>query len=163
VKRNVIKIRQSTQTLLEIYRHICAHTGMVMEIRGRVPKELTEVRKRMRLDICSRRLVRYRGNGSSQVTVREFLDDTYKNHWCRRDGPIPWLANSPDLKPPDFFVWGYVKSLVYGQRPQNVDDLQQKITAAFAQITPEILRATWRNLSARYELCRARRGGHVEC
>jgi hypothetical protein len=76
------------------------------------------------------------------LTVREFLDDTYKNHWCGLDGPVPWLANSPDLKPPDFFVWGYVKSLVYRQRPQNEDDLQQNITSAFAQITLEMLRAT---------------------
>jgi hypothetical protein len=93
---------------------------------------------------------------------REFLDDTCNNHWCGRDGPIPWPAIAPDLTPPDFFVWGYVKSLVYGQRPQNEADLRQKITAAFAHITPEMLRATCCNLSARYELCRVSRGGHVE-
>jgi hypothetical protein len=51
---------------------------------------------------------------------------------------------------------------VYRQRPQNEDDLQQKITTAFAQITPEMLRAMWRNLSARYELSRVCHGGHVE-
>jgi hypothetical protein len=49
----------------------------------------------------------------------------------------------------------------YGQR-QNEDDLWQ-ITAAIAQITPEMLRATCRNSSARYEMCRDRRDGHVEC
>jgi hypothetical protein len=32
-------------------------------------------------------------------------------------------------------MWGYVKSLVYGQRPQNEADLPEKITTAFAQIT----------------------------
>jgi hypothetical protein len=94
------------------------------------------------------------------LILREFLDDTCNNHWCGRDGPIPWTANSPDLTPSDFFVWGYVKSLVYGQRPQNEADLRQKITAAFAQMTPEMLRA---NMSAQYELCRVRRGGNVEC
>jgi hypothetical protein len=51
---------------------------------------------------------------------------------------------------------------VYGQRPQNEADFRQKITAAFAQITPEMLRATWRKFSAQYELCRVRRGGHIE-
>jgi hypothetical protein len=50
---------------------------------------------------------------------------------------------------------------VYGQIPQNEVDLREKTTAAIAQIAPEMLRATWRNLSARYELCRIRRGGHV--
>jgi hypothetical protein len=87
-----------------------------------------------------------------------FLDDTWNNHWCGSDGPM----DSPDLTPPDFFVWGYVKSVVYAQRPQNEADLRQKITAAFAQITPEMLRTTCCNLSTCYELCRVRRGGHVE-
>jgi hypothetical protein len=54
---------------------------------------------------------------------REFLDDTCNNRSCGRGGPIPWAANSPDLTPPEFFVWGYVKSLVYRQRPQNEADL----------------------------------------
>jgi hypothetical protein len=56
-----------------------------------------------------------------------------------------------------------VEILVYRQRPQNEAALRQKITAVSAQITPELLRATWRNLSARYELCRIGHGGHVEC
>jgi hypothetical protein len=97
----------------------------------------------------------------SSLKSREFLGDTCNDHWCGRDGPISWPTNSPDLKPPDFFVWGYVKSLVYGQTPQNEADLRQKITAAFAHITPEVLRVTWHKLPARYELCRVRRGGHV--
>jgi hypothetical protein len=77
-----------------------------------------------------------------------------RSRWCGRDGPIPWPANSPDLTPPDFFVWVYVKSLVYGQRPQNEAGFRQKTTAAIAHITPEMLRATCYNLSVRYELCR---------
>jgi hypothetical protein len=36
----------------------------------------------------------------------------------------------------------YVKSLSYGQSSQNEADLRQKVTAAFAHITPKMLRAT---------------------
>ena len=57
------------------------------------------------------------------------------------DGPIPWPPNSPDLTPPDFFVWGYVKSTVYTRRPQNLADQRREIAAAFQQITPEMLHA----------------------
>jgi hypothetical protein len=78
------------------------------------------------------------------------IDDTCNNHWCGRDGPIPWPANSPDLTPPGFFVWGYVKTLVYGQRPQNEADLRQ-ITAAFLQIIQEMPRTTCCNLSMQHE------------
>jgi hypothetical protein len=101
--------------------------------------------------------------GSAALIVPEFLEDTCNNHGCGRGGPIPWPSNSPDLTPPDIFVWEHVKSLVYGQRPQNEADLQQKITAAFAQITPEILLSTLRNMSARYELWCVRRGCHIGC
>jgi hypothetical protein len=94
---------------------------------------------------------------------RQFLDDTCSNLWCSRDGPIPWPANSPDLTPPDFFVWVYIKSLVYGQWPQNEADFRQKITVASAHITPEMLCPMCCNLSAWYELCRVYRRGHVKC
>jgi hypothetical protein len=69
----------------------------------------------------------------------------------------------PRLDAARLFMWRYVKSLVYRQRPQSETDLRQKITAAFLQIIPEMMRARWRNLSVRYELCRVRHGGHVEC
>jgi hypothetical protein len=52
------------------------------------------------------------------------------------------------------FQVGYVKSLVYGQRPQNEAELHRKITVAFAQISVEMLSAMWCNLSAQYELPR---------
>ena len=61
-----------------------------------------------------------------------------------------------------FFTWGYVKSTVYAQRPQNLADLRREIAAAFQQITPEMLRATWHNMDSRFDLCRVRNGGHVE-
>jgi hypothetical protein len=30
-----------------------------------------------------------------------------------RDGPIPWSPRSPDITPLDFFLWGYIKDIVY--------------------------------------------------
>jgi hypothetical protein len=97
------------------------------------------------------------------IIVREKLNHIFNGRWCGRDGPIPCPSNSPDLSPPDFFVWGYVKSTVYAKRPQNLADLRREIAAAFQQITPEMLRATWRNMDSRFDLCRVRNGGHVEC
>jgi hypothetical protein len=48
----------------------------------------------------------------------------------------------PGLDASKLFHIGFVKMLVYGQRPQNEVNLQQKITAAFLQIIPEMLSAT---------------------
>jgi hypothetical protein len=80
------------------------------------------------------------------LTVREFLDDTYKNHWCSRDGPIPWLANSLDLKPPDFFVWGYVKPLLY-------KDHRMKMTSNRRSPLP-LHRSHWKCCTPRGATCR---------
>ncbi|KAJ4431753.1 hypothetical protein ANN_20358 [Periplaneta americana] len=71
---------------------------------------------------------------------------------------LAWPPNSPDLTPPDFFVWGFVKDIVYSQKPRNIDDLRVKIAQAFQQITPLMLQRTWAELHHRYELCRVRNG-----
>ncbi|KAJ4438493.1 hypothetical protein ANN_14438 [Periplaneta americana] len=59
---------------------------------------------------------------------------------------LVWPPNSPDLTPPDFFVWGFVKDIVYSQKPGNIDDLRVQITQAFQQITPLKLQQTWAEL-----------------
>ena len=34
---------------------------------------------------------------------------------------VGWPANSPDLPPMDFFVWGRTKELVYKTKPKSLD------------------------------------------
>jgi hypothetical protein len=45
--------------------------------------------------------------------VRDTLDSEFPGRWIGRTGPIPWPPRSPDLTPPDFFLWGYVKDKVF--------------------------------------------------
>ncbi|KAJ8962876.1 hypothetical protein NQ318_001284 [Aromia moschata] len=45
--------------------------------------------------------------------VRDFLNVEHPNRWIGRNGPIHWPARSPDLTPCDFYLWGYMKQLVY--------------------------------------------------
>ena len=53
------------------------------------------------------------------------------SHW----GNIPWLAQSPDLVPCDFFLWGYLKGEVH-KRPHNLVELKKVIREEIQQITP---------------------------
>lgn len=94
--------------------------------------------------------------------VRLFLNDAFPNRWIGRGGPINWPARSPDLNPLDFFFWGFVKSHVYNTRPQNVNDLRQRIVQACNRVTPEMLSAVRRNLRRRLRTCIAVEGGHFE-
>ncbi|GBN90374.1 hypothetical protein AVEN_197162-1 [Araneus ventricosus] len=47
------------------------------------------------------------------IDVRLHLNATYGQQWIRRGGPVLWPARSPDLNCLDYFLWEYVKSLVY--------------------------------------------------
>ena len=38
--------------------------------------------------------------------VRQWLCENFPRKWIGRRGPIEWPARSPDLTPPDFFLWG---------------------------------------------------------
>ena len=37
-----------------------------------------------------------------------------------------WTPHSPDLNPPDFYLWGFVKDHVYENRPQSIAELRTK-------------------------------------
>lgn len=44
-----------------------------------------------------------------------------------RGGPIPWLPRSTDLHPVDFFIWDYMKNLVYDTLVESAMDLVARI------------------------------------
>ncbi|KAJ4444568.1 hypothetical protein ANN_06363 [Periplaneta americana] len=64
---------------------------------------------------------------------------------------LAWSPNSPDLTPPDFFVWGFVKDIVYSPKNRKIDDLRVNITQTFQQNTPLMLQRTWAELHRRRE------------
>jgi hypothetical protein len=44
------------------------------------------------------------------------------------------LDDSPDLNPPDFYLWGYLKDNVYENNPQTIGELKAAITTKFREI-----------------------------
>ena len=69
---------------------------------------------------------------------------------------------TPDLTPPDFFLWGYVKSKCYAENPQTIDELKQAITDVFATIDDNMLFNVFRGFQTRLGKCVERNGAHVE-
>ncbi|CAK1588801.1 unnamed protein product [Parnassius mnemosyne] len=67
--------------------------------------------------------------------VKDYLYREYPGRWVGRDGPCAWPPRSPDITPMDFYLWGYVKTLVYtGRAFETRDMLKEKIIWAFDQI-----------------------------
>jgi hypothetical protein len=79
--------------------------------------------------------------------VREYLNTRFSCRWIGQAAPKAWPLRSPDLTPLDFFFWGFVKDRVYvPPLPENVAELRTRITAAVAEVTPEMLRRVWQEI-----------------
>ncbi|GFU17442.1 DUF4817 domain-containing protein [Trichonephila clavipes] len=65
---------------------------------------------------------------------------------------------SRDLIPLDYFLWGYVKSLVYADKPQTLDHLEDNIRRIIADIRPQMLEKVIENWTSRLDYIRASRG-----
>ncbi|GFW61483.1 putative LOC100569746 [Trichonephila clavipes] len=75
--------------------------------------------------------------------------------------PVNWPPRSCDLTPLDYFLWGYVKSLVYADKPQTLDHLEDNIRRVIADIRPQMLEKVIENWTSRLDYIRARRGSHM--
>ena len=57
---------------------------------------------------------------------------------------VLWPPRSPDLRPCDFFLWGYVKDNAYKPPlPQNVRELQDRLRAAVQTVDGNMLKRVW--------------------
>ncbi|KAJ4429888.1 hypothetical protein ANN_22092 [Periplaneta americana] len=68
------------------------------------------------------------------LRVRDYLNQQFPGKWIVRDCPVPWPHRSPDLTPPEFFVLGQMRNLVYATAVESEDDLVARIFAAAGEI-----------------------------
>lgn len=94
--------------------------------------------------------------------VSYHLNQIFPNRWMGTYGLIRWPARSPDLNPMDFFVWGYVKGLIYVQDVTDRDVVLGLIQGAFESINPAIIRAATFSVEKRIQFCLEREGQHFE-
>jgi hypothetical protein len=87
--------------------------------------------------------------------LKQFFDDRImsKNLWPPR---------SPDLTPPDYFILGYMKQVVYSNRPQTIEDLKQNTEVAISNIFQETLKKVVRNMVTRVNTCYTENGCHFQ-
>ncbi|GFW77188.1 uncharacterized protein TNCV_2726181 [Trichonephila clavipes] len=80
------------------------------------------------------------------------LKDTFGDRLISRFGPVNWPPRSCDLTPLDYFLWGYVNSLVYADKPQTLDHLEDNIRRVVANIRPQMLEKIIENWTSRMDL-----------
>ncbi|GFX84007.1 transposable element Tc3 transposase [Trichonephila clavipes] len=95
---------------------------------------------------------------TARATI-DLLKDTLGDRLISRFGPVNWPPRSCDLTPLDYFLWGYVKSLVYADKPQTLDHLEDNIRRVIAaDIRPQMLEKVIENWTSRLDYIRASRG-----
>lgn len=73
-----------------------------------------------------------------------------------------WAPHSPDLNPPDFYLWGFLKDNVYRNNPQTITELKRAITTTIRGISQQECVRVIDNFARRVQVCLQRRGGHLE-
>ncbi|GFX17337.1 putative LOC100569746 [Trichonephila clavipes] len=97
---------------------------------------------------------------TARVTI-DLLKDTFGDRLISRFGPVNWPPRYCDLTPLDYFLWGYVKSLVCADKPQTLDHLEDYIRLVIADIRPQMLEKVIENWTSRLDYIRASRGSHM--
>ncbi|GFS93815.1 putative DD41D transposase [Trichonephila clavipes] len=103
----------------------------------------------------------FQQDGATCHTARattDLLKDTLSDRLISRFGPVNWPPRSCDLTPLDYFLWGYVKSLVYADKPQTLDPLEDNIHRVIVDIRPQMLEKVIENWTSRLDYIRVSRG-----
>jgi hypothetical protein len=73
-----------------------------------------------------------------------------------------WPPRSPDLSPPDFFLWGHLKVHVYDSNPHTTEDMKANISEPVASINQRTLRRVAQNKAERVNACIQENHGHFQ-
>ena len=73
-----------------------------------------------------------------------------------------WPPRSPDLTPPDYFLWGYLKGRVYRNKPRTTDALKANIIEEIHAVTADVLARNFQNMARRVQSCLDANGGHFQ-
>ena len=75
---------------------------------------------------------------------------------------VLWPPRSPDLSPPDFFLWGALKGKAYANKSRTIRELENNIRREIVAISEEVLQATFANTKRRVQLCLDSGGEHFQ-
>lgn len=109
----------------------------------------------------------FQQDGATCHTARQtmaMLQETFPGRVISRGAEFPYPSHSPDLTPPDAYVWGMLKEQIFNcpDPPKTVPALRQKIVSFFGTLQQPMFQNMLENLRDRYEHCLQRNGAHFE-
>jgi len=61
-----------------------------------------------------------------------------------------------------FFLWGYIKNIVYAEKIRNIQQLQERITSDIETVTRDKIQKTWQEIEFRLDVSRVTNSAHIE-
>ena len=98
----------------------------------------------------------------TSIMAREWLKNHFGTRVISRLTPFEWAPHSPDLSPPDFYLWGYLKDKVYANKPQNIVELKDSIKDEIGKIPRSVCKDVMNNFVVRLRKCMELNGEHLE-
>ncbi|KAJ4428288.1 hypothetical protein ANN_24306 [Periplaneta americana] len=99
----------------------------------------------------------FQQNGATSHTARISMDAVnalFPGRVISRKGDVAWPPRSPDLTVCDFFLWGHLKTKVFGGNlTRTIPALQQRIREEVAAIPVSMLRGVMQQFVAKLEEC----------
>ena len=103
---------------------------------------------------CKRLYFQHNGAAPHYALIEEKrLDEEFPGRWIVRHGPFDWPAPSPDLTPCEFFLWIYLKDIVFKEPCISLIQLQDRIQEACAGITKVTCRKVCHSVAQRLRDC----------
>lgn len=89
------------------------------------------------------------------------LHTTFQDRVISRNRTQTLSLISCDLTSLDFFLWGYIKSKVYVNKPQALEELKEKIRTKIADVHQDLCGRVLQNFMELVDACHQARSGHL--
>lgn len=133
-------------------------------VNGERYREMIRIFLWPRVDDMNLENMWFQQDGATCHTARDtinLLHEKFDGFVISRGGDVNWPPRSCDLTPLDYFLWGYVKSQVYANKPRTVQALKENITRVIREIEPGVCERVIAQWSSRMRATQRSRGGHL--
>jgi hypothetical protein len=73
-----------------------------------------------------------------------------------------WIPKSPDAAPMDYFVWGYLKRLLWRSKPKDMEGLKTALKSAWKRLPQELINKALESWPKRVYKIYKNKGAHIE-
>ena len=100
--------------------------------------------------------MQFQQDGATSHTANgiiNFLETKFGERVISQNGTVGGPPRYCDLTPLDYFLWGYVKSMVYANKPATIDELRTNIGREIAAVSADLCLKIVKNWVQRLQAC----------